>query len=61
MNYARVSDRPFIAKGSVHMRRKQTSEAQGIRAFYETHNIEIRIDQNTKEPEIRLTRTDEEE
>lgn len=60
MNYARISDRPFVTRSDVHTRRKITAEAQSIRTFYEAHNFEVRIDPKTNKPKIEVTKADEE-
>lgn len=52
--YARPSDRPFITKERIMMRRVVTDEAKSIRQFYEDHRIEIHIDSDTHKPMIKV-------
>ncbi len=56
MNYACISDRPFIAKKSLSAKKKLTPEARSRKAFIRSHKFSIDVNPSTHEAQIKITK-----
>lgn len=56
MNYACISDRPFIAKKSLSAKKKLTPEARSRKAFIRSHKFSIDVNPSTHEAKTKITK-----
>lgn len=59
MNYARISDRPFVTQKEVMTTKKISVSAQSIRMFCMTHSVSVTVNPNTKEASATIRKSDE--
>ena len=59
MNYARISDRPFMTQKQVMTAKKTSAQAQSIRTFCMTHSVSVTVNPDTKEASATIKKCDE--
>lgn len=54
MNYAKISNLPFVAQKKVMTSRHESASAKSIREFCHAHSVSITIDPDTKKGSVVL-------
>ena len=55
MNYACISDRPFITKKDLSVKKPLTQEAKSRKAFIRSHKFTVNVNPSTQKAEIEIT------
>lgn len=56
MNYACISDQPFVTKKDLAVKKPMSPTAKAIRKFYRTHSFSVSVDSATGKPEVTITK-----
>lgn len=56
MNYACISDQPFVTKKNLAVKKPISPTARAIREFYRSHSFSVEIDSATGELEVMITK-----
>lgn len=56
MNYARISDRSFVRKKDLSVKKSLSKETKSRRAFIRSHKFSINVNPSTDEAQIKITK-----
>lgn len=56
MNYACISEQPFVTKKDLTVKKSMSPTAREIREFYCSHSFSVEIDSETVEPKVKITK-----
>lgn len=56
MNYARISDQPFVTSKDLTVRKTLSKEAKARREYFKTHKISFGVNPLTQRPEAIITK-----
>ena len=56
MNYARISDQPFVTSKDLTDRKPLSKEAKARREYFKTHKISFGVNPLTQRPEAIITK-----
>lgn len=54
MNYARISDQPFVTTKDLTVRKPLSKEARARREYIRSHQFSISVNPSTQEAEIKV-------
>lgn len=60
MNYACISDQPFVTNKNLAVKKQMSSTAKSIRDFYRAHSFSVSVNPSTGVPEVRITKEQDE-
>lgn len=56
MNYACISDQPFVTKKDLSVRKPLSPEAKSIREFYRSHSFAVCVEPSSNETQVKITK-----